>query len=287
MKTIDTLITDIEEVIEEGGGWDSAVTEYLSDKISTTLGKQFTHEREHSPSLRMSNIGTPCQRRLWYSINEHSRAEELPVHVRLNFTYGHLLEDLVLALVKAAGHTVTGEQDRQEIDGLVGHRDCVIDGVLIDVKSASSAGYWKFARHELEDSDPFGYLGQLSSYLYAAGDDPLVTDKQNAGFLVINKNNGRMCLDMYDLSDRVASKQDDIAQTRLVVNSTEPPERHYELKDNGKSGNKELGFECSHCPFKSTCYPDLRVFRGYRGPVYLAEVAKEPRMEDITDEYYN
>lgn len=281
MKAIDTLITDIYDVVNGEGGWDSTVSEYLSKSISTTLSSHFEDEREFGPTLRMSNLGTYCKRKLWYSINESDKAEPLPPYVKINFTYGHILEDLILSLAKAAGHRVEGEQDEVEISGIVGHRDAVIDGMLVDVKSASNSAFWKFANHELETNDPFGYLSQLSSYLYASQDDPLVTEKNKAAFLAINKNNGKLVLDVYDLSDYLAVKPAVIDSTKEIVASSAVPDRGYELKDFGKSGNKELGFECSHCEFKKICYPELRVFSGYRGPVYLPVIKREPKMEEI------
>ena len=55
-----------------------------------------------------------------------------------------------------------------------------VDGVLIDVKSASPMSYRKFKEKTLYSDDPFGYLDQLSSYATA--------EKANeAGFLVMNK----------------------------------------------------------------------------------------------------
>jgi hypothetical protein len=43
----------------------------------------------------------------------------------------------------------------------------VIDGVTVDVKSASKYGFEKFLKHNLREDDPFGYISQLSSYVYA------------------------------------------------------------------------------------------------------------------------
>src|SRR6266849_6159935 len=40
-------------------------------------------------------------------------------------------------MAKAAGHEVLGEQDELTLDGVVGHRDCVIDGCIVDVKTTS------------------------------------------------------------------------------------------------------------------------------------------------------
>ena len=48
-----------------------------------------------------------------------------------------MIEELILTIAESSGHTVTGQQDRMRINDLAGHRDAVIDGMTIDVKSAS------------------------------------------------------------------------------------------------------------------------------------------------------
>ena len=93
------------------------------------------------------------------------------------------------------------------VHGIRGHRDAVIDGMTVDVKSCSPFAFKKFRDGELRDNDPFGYISQLSSYVYAAKDDPLVTDKNRGAFLAIDKVNGEICLDVYDFSNELSTKQ--------------------------------------------------------------------------------
>jgi len=119
----------------------------------------------------MSSIGQPCERKLWYSINEPMEAEGLSGETRFKFLYGHILEELLLFLAGVAGHDVVGRQDTQEIEGVEGHRDAVIDGVVVDAKSASTYSYKKFEEGKLTENDPFGYVDQLQSYLYAGQDE--------------------------------------------------------------------------------------------------------------------
>ncbi len=74
----------------------------------------------------------------------------------MRFLYGHLIEEMVLALTKLSGHSVTDEQKQAEVEGIKGSMDCKIDGVLTDVKSASPYGFKKFKDGSLIDDDPFG-----------------------------------------------------------------------------------------------------------------------------------
>jgi hypothetical protein len=227
----------------------------------------------------MSNLGQPCTRKLWYSCNlPAGSGEALTPSTKFKFLYGDILEDVVISLAKAAGHEVTGEQTRMEIDGIIGHRDCVIDGMTVDVKTASPYAFDKFARHELrkEGKDAFGYIEQLSSYVYAAKDDPLVTNKTEGAFLAIDKVSGKLCLDVYDFTSELASKMDNVNRVRTDVNGDEPPTRAFEPVPDGAAGNMKLPVNCSYCDHKKSCHPEVRTFLYSGGPRFLTEVVKVP-----------
>ena len=83
----------------------------------------------------MSSIGQPCERKLYYEVNSPEDAEELRPEVYMKFLFGDLTELLLLFLAEASGHTVEGTQDEQDIVGIKGHRDAVIDGTLVHVSS--------------------------------------------------------------------------------------------------------------------------------------------------------
>ena len=105
----------------------------------------------------------------------------------IKFLYGHLLEEVVLFLVKLAGHKVTDEQKEVKVSGVYGHMDCKIDGEVIDIKTASSYAFRKFKNDTLKDDDTFGYLAQLSGYETAE-------KTKEGGFLVLNKESGELTL---------------------------------------------------------------------------------------------
>lgn len=283
-KTIDTLIEDIY------GLFNSEFT--ISEKDSTMFGERLAKhlvsrlgERREGNHLRLSNIGTPCTRKLWYTINASNQAEPLPPAARLKFLLGDITEELLLFLAAQAGHKVEGEQDELDIAGVKGHRDAVIDGVLVDVKSASSRSWDKFASGKLADDDPFGYIDQLGSYSFASQKDHRVSEKDYAAFLVMDKQLGKICLDKHPTSD---VPYDQVVQEKKeLVAQPEPPERPYQPVPDGKSGNLKLGTVCSYCPFKYPCWSDanngkgLRTFLYSSGPRYLTEVKREPDVIEI------
>lgn len=276
-KNISTLIPDILKLVETGTKFDPALLDKFGETVKEVIVKAFTDEKK-ATTLRMSNLGTPCLRKLWYQLNKPEVGEALDGQTLIKFAYGHLVEALVLFLSEAAGHSVVGGQGRLEIDGVVGHRDAIIDGVLVDVKSASSYGFKKFAEHRLEGSDPFGYLDQINAYLFASQDDPALVEKQKAAFLAVDKTLGKMVLDEYPSNgvDYVSR----VKELRLAMVQPEPPARYYSDVPEGKSGNRRLGVECSYCAFREECWPGLRTFAYSTGPKFFTHIEKAPRVEE-------
>lgn len=283
-KTIDTLVEDMEEVLFGLKGWDAAVGETMGGNIAEMAKARFEKPQEPRGYLSMSSIGTPCKRKLWYKVNQTDLAEPLSANALLKFFYGDMIEELALSIAQQAGHKVEGQQDRMSAHGIKGSRDCVIDGVTVDVKSASPYSFKKFKEGNLREQDPFGYISQLSSYVYAAKDDPLVTNKTHGAFLVIDKVNGHICLDMYDLTEELATKGDEIkAITKMAASKTPPPREYKDEPQSKTSPNKKLKMECSYCEFKKACWPGLRKFVYSHGPVYITKEAKEIKVFEDKD----
>lgn len=227
----------------------------------------------------MSNLGTPCDRKLWYTVNRPGAGEQQGGTTTLKFLYGDIIERIILGLAKFSGHTVEGEQDELDIGGVKGHRDAVVDGRLVDVKSATTHSFNKFKEHRLETDDPFGYIKQIGAYLDASQKDPLVKDKDKASFIAVDKQLGHICIDTYNKSDMDYTKLVD--EKRSMVSLASPPARAFSDVPDGKSGNRKLGTECSYCPFKSECWPGLRSFAYAGGPTFLTKVVKEPKVDEV------
>lgn len=285
MKHISTLVDDINDVIKGKGGWTNTVNDYFKEAMGEAAARRLQPSGEaRKKTLRMSNIGTPCKRKLWYYLNLKDHEVDLPAHVHLKFMYGDFLEVLLLALAKAAGHSVTGEQDEVVLNGIVGHRDAVIDGVTVDVKSASTMGFNKFKKNELRLDDPFGYLAQLTGYVKAGEADPLVTDKTGGAFLVVDKQHGHLCLDYYDLEPELYTIQKKIEEAKLFVTLPVAPFKEFEAVPDGKSGNMKLPSACSYCDYKWECWKGLRGFAYSNGPTYLTKVVNVPKVPEFKGE---
>ena len=280
IKTIDTLIEDIYALFGSGREFNEVLAKKYGELMAEAV-TQNVPRLDAGGTLRGSNLGKPCMREKWYTVNKYERHEGFTPATKMKFLYGHILEEVLLYLAAEAGHSVEGQQDTLDIGPVKGHRDAVIDGVLVDVKSAVPFSFMKFKNHLTEDNDGFGYIGQLQSYLWASQDDPLLIEKNKAAFFVIDKMSGEMCLDFHEKDGKdwgvIAERQ------QAVVDEELPPERAFPAKPEGASGNMKLGVNCSYCAFKRTCWPGMRTFL-YSGnkQTHLVDVQRPPKVPEVT-----
>lgn len=276
MKSIHTLVPDIYQVIKEKPeGWFSEeVSKRLSEAISGRLREALAEDQRRG-SLRLSRLGPMCPHALWHSVHRPELAEQVPPWVQIKFCYGHILEQFVISLAKASGHHVCGEQDELTLNGIVGHRDCVIDGCTVDVKSASSLSFKKFKGSDFEASDMFGYLDQLDAYVLAAANDPLVTVKDKGYLLAIDKQLGHMVT--YEHTARLQHIAARAEHYKAIVALASPPPCECRTEEVDTSGNRRLDIKASYSDFKWVCFPELRAFAYAHGPQYFSKVVKRPR----------
>lgn len=286
MKKFDTLLYDMHRYLQGMHSYDLELQHSTAKNIVKLAKNVATHTLEmvnhkaperkdpKSLSIRMSELGTPCYRQLifkWYMPEFGSPPYAEPAHPTLpvKFTYGDYIEELVLFLAEESGHTV---QDRQKEVTLttdesdwyaVGHMDAVIDGVVVDVKSAADVSFQKYKREGLTDAnDTFGYLWQLDAYA--------ATQKtMERAFIFANKHDGAMeIIPTTGLLRPIREKIDSIGRVaqEYIYAGDMPASLPVKL---GKFG-PQLGTICSYCNYKYTCYDgniDGYIVSGR--PVYL------------------
>lgn len=288
MKSIHTLVDDIYNLFTPGDHEISEeFVEELGRQVAETVASRIQEAQggERKGGLRMSNVGRP-ERQLYYEVHgvgeEGQKPEELKPQTMLQFMFGDVWESILLYLAKEAGHTVTHEQGEVTLNGVKGHNDAIIDGVVVDVKSASPFAIKKFETKSVVEDDPFGYMEQLSGYCEAHG-------KLDGAFLAVQKVTGKLVLcdfswedlEMYNVSERIDYMRD-------VLDDSEPPDRCYDPVPEGKSGNLKLDTGCKYCAFKHHCWSDandgigLRTFIYSDGPRHFTHVEKTPRTEEVT-----
>mgnify|MGYP003392995071 CR=1 FL=1 len=278
MKTISTLVKDIQDRISSSEPFDTTTVTEFGTKLASILANRLSRGTD-KPSLRLSNLGAPCERKLWYSINQPERAEKLPPSAKFKFLFGDIIEEVILFLAKAAGHSVKSEQAEVSLHGVPGHIDAVIDGELVDVKSASSYAFNKFKYHTLAEDDAFGYRTQLDSYRVASSGNPDLLVGNRAHFLAVDKTLGHITLDTH--TPLGVEYEEVVQRKREMLAWPKPPNRGFTDIPEGASGNRKLGVGCSYCSFKHHCWPNLRTFAYSRGPVFLTVVQKEPNVAEI------
>lgn len=277
-KTVETLVQDIYSLVQEGFTPKEENLKAFSDNVIESITRALKEGCKRKENyLRMSNLGTP-NRKLWYTLKDYPVDEITPPQA-LSFIYGHIIEEFLLLLAKEAGHVVTDQQKEVELDGVKGHLDCKIDGVLVDVKGMSNFGFQKFAKGNLKEKDSFGYIPQISGYAQAE-------NAQAGAFFVFNKERGTLTLFVLEDMDLINAKAR-IKEVKEIVEKDNPPQRCYAPKKEGESGNLILQTECTYCPFKDECWKEanngqgIRRFKYSNGTKYFVKIVKEPRVDEI------
>lgn len=288
--SLDNLITDMYHVagVVDARPSIEVLTRYganVARHADETLAAQTSRQSRKPGVIRASELGTPCNRQLWYNVHAPEKAEPITGKLGFKFLYGDLVEETVLLLAEAAGYTVTDRQLEVSYKvnddwTIVGHMDAVIDGVVVDVKSASDYAFDEVRRTNytlMPENDKFGYRAQLWFYdfQYNGIEDPK--------FIYVNKQSGDMAL----VDPGVDPLYNNLIGTinNAVAALSKPLKglsRRVSVPHN-KSGNMKLDVQCSYCAFKKECWGDkIRGFAYASGPVWLVEpIVKMPDVPEI------
>lgn len=279
-KSNKTLVKDIYSIFESGVDEidEDVVNKFKENMAEILISRLKSYGKERKPTLRLSAVGKP-DRQLYYDVKGY-KGESFKPHTLLKFLYGDIIEEMLLTLVKIAGHDVKMEQEEVEINGVKGHIDAMINGEVVDVKSASSYAFKKFNENKLAEDDPFGYMKQISGYATALD--------TSAGFLAFDKQNGFVTY--LPVSKKQVEREaisERVDYVKEMVSKDDVPERCYEDIPEGKSGNRKLAIGCQYCSHKERCWSDVNDGKGLRkfqysyGPVYLTRVVREPKVMEI------
>ncbi len=276
-KTLNTLVEDIYELFNPDKEHEPSEDNlnWFAENLKNMLRVRLAERQPAVNPLRFSALGKQ-DRQIYFDTHPDGNEEKMLAKTYFKFLYGDILEHIVLFLAKEAGHVVTLEQAEIEVDGVKGHIDAIIDGVVVDVKSASSFGYKKFKEQTVVENDPFGYTAQLAGYA------SVLTPGQSAAWIAFDKVSGDMCVSL--LSSSIITDYDPIpriAHLKQVVEQNTPPPLCYDPVPDGKSGNFKLPTPCSYCQHKRRCHPTLRTFFYSSGPRFLTTVAKQPDVPEL------
>ena len=134
---------------------------------------------------------------------------------------------------------------------------------MLEIKTQSEYSYRTFKSRKLNvfidketDQETFGYRTQMGLYLRQAIKDGTISVPVGVWY-VINKNTGHCAeqiISLKELEREVEEADKAYATLSAALKSGLPPERRWPLK---KDGN--LGFQCSYCDSKWSCYADEKV----------------------------
>lgn len=281
MKSIETLVEDVYGLFTSKNRpvLNEDFLNELTGNIRNAVVDSLTRDRRNEKkTLRLSLIGFP-DRKIWYELQPGNPNKEFTGETLIKFLYGSILESLLVFLVRQSGHSLESFQKEVTLNGVVGHNDAVVDGVLVDFKSASNHGFRKFKEGTIVKDDPFGYVAQLSAYAEANG-------LNKAGFVAIDKSTGEIVYCPVHEMDRINAEKR-INDIKKFIEKDSPPPRCYPAVPDGNSGNLRLGVGCSFCDYKHDCWKDSNNGRGIRtfdysgGQKYLVQVVNEPRVPEV------
>lgn len=270
MPKFSTLESDIKKML--AGDFNSEGLEFkmdtshnvlrLAKNVATHTLDMVNHKPREAKSafdrtIRMSEIGEPCLRKLmfkWYNplLGEYPYAELPEPYLPVKFTFGDYIEELTLFLCSEAGHEVTHRQHEYHITipggwTAIGHIDARIDGCVVDVKSAADGSYNKYKREGLtEDNDSFGYRWQIDAYATGAA-------THERAFLFMNKHDGNLMI-VDRTNEPLLPVTDRIVQIGRVADASQEGLGYPRLPTKVTKYGEELGTVCSYCSFKYSCY---------------------------------
>lgn len=200
--------------------------------------------------LGWSELGEPCERRLWYGFR-HAGRDAIGGQLARLFDTGHREEARLLDELRALGCEVfdrdpaTGEQFAMSSHGghLSGHLDAVVRGLpeapktwhLVDVKTIKAKKFDELLKKGLRAMYP-KYHAQGQGYMGHQG-------LERAAFVFVCKDDDRIHVERFEFD---ATEFKKLEQKALrVISASEPPQR---------LSNDPAWFECKFCPFHDLCH---------------------------------
>lgn len=285
-KSIHTLVEDVTNLWhpDTAAKFDKELMQQCLMDIGSSMQNLVNREDSRAYRLRPSCLGKGL-RWHWYMAKGGVPMEKIDGQTAKRFNTGHISEAMLIAYIKLAGHTVEHEQLKVSVGDISGSLDCLIDGALIDIKTASSYGFKKFSDGTISPTnDPYGYIAQLSFYKLGLANQGI--DINGQGWFAINKNDEALALHMIPDSELIDVERR-IALIREQAEKDTPPEDICEGADpvEEKSGNMQMSSMCKFCPAKEKCWPEFKAFRYANGDKLYTKVTKQPRVEEVTHEY--
>jgi ribosomal protein S27E len=204
-----------------------------------------SNETWDSWGISVGELGTECDRALWYSFRWASQPEDIDGQKVRIFRRGDIEEERLVADLERIGVEVFGQQDRirlvsghvrGKIDGrCIGLREAPKTEHLCEFKSSNTKNFAILVKKKCKEGKPLHYV-QCQLGMHAFG-------LTRALYLVCNKDNEELYAERIEYDAAFCLRE--IARAERIINSAEPPSRITE---------KEGDFRCLFCKHKSVCF---------------------------------
>lgn len=242
------------------------LTPYLNR--TTALIDKWYEQREQRkgganyPTLRVSELGDPCSRKLWYRFNWCLPPEKFSGKQLRLFDRGNREEERFIRPLSEMGVIVHNEQfEVTACNGwLTGHIDAEAIGLpeapktphLLEFKTHGQKSFDDLRKKKLEKSK-FKHFVQVQVYAHLLNISRIM-------YLAVNKNTDELYQERLEANAEFAKSQ--IARADRIIQAREAPER---IADDPE------WFECRFCVFKGICHAGEPIHEGNRiGKVHEA-----------------
>ncbi|WP_246679528.1 MULTISPECIES: oxidoreductase [unclassified Mesorhizobium] len=195
--------------------------------------------------ISVGEIGTECDRALWYTLHWASQPEQLDGRKLRLFQTGNLEEERLVADLERIGVEVYGQQDRiRLVSGFVrGKCDGKAMGIieapktehLLEFKSTNEKGMKELQKLKVKEAKPLHY-GQCQIGMHAFG-------LSRCFYLAACKNTDTLYSERIEYDAEYCLRH--LARVERLVLAAEPPSRISEKPD---------FFGCMFCSHKDVCH---------------------------------
>lgn len=210
---------------------------------------------EQYPTLRVSELGEACARKLWYKFNWVLPPEKFNGKQLRLFDRGNLEEErFIRPLIEMGVQVFNEQQEVTACDGwLTGHIDGMALGLpegpktphLLEFKTHGQKSYDDLVKNKVQKSK-FRHFVQTQVYAYLLGITRIM-------YLAVNKNTDQIYQERYETDKKFAEAQ--ISRAERIIYAGEPPQR---ISENPQ------WFECKFCYFRDVCHNGQPYYEGNR-----------------------
>lgn len=196
------------------------------------------------PTLRASELGSPCDRALWYKYNWYKPAQRFEGRMYRLFDRGNMEEERFEKALRGIGVNVYDQQRKVEaLEGkFTGHIDGVALGLpeapktphLIEFKTHGEKSYKELKKSGVKEAK-FQHFTQMQIYMHLLG-------LTRAMYMAVNKNDDEIYTERVYYDKGFCTAQ--LMRAERIIKATKEPQR---ISDDPKF------FQCGFCWFKDVC----------------------------------